>query len=244
MQQGFCAVVAGKHMPMEDLRGKRIAYAFGSNAHYALLRAISSAGLEEADVHLIPLDVDQMPDALADGSIDAFSAWEPTPTIALKRFQNQVVIHRSLSSGYLYFSRSLTESRPEALRLIVASQLRAMRWLWRDPQNLLDASNWAIEAGRDLSGKTGVLTAEDYGTLAKNDLLGLASMPALPGPDQMPDGRLAAEFDFLKKLGKIPATAQWEDVQSCFDNTISREVISSQARYQLSSYHYRAKGGS
>ncbi len=122
MQHGFCAVVAGRHMPMEGLRGKRIAYAFGSNAHYALLQALSSAGLEEADVRLIPLEVDQMPDALADGSIDAFSAWEPTPTIALTRFRNQVVIHRSLSSGYLYFSRSLAESRPKASAAWCGSQ--------------------------------------------------------------------------------------------------------------------------
>ncbi len=244
MQQGFCAVVAGRHMPMDELRGKRIAYPFGSNAHYALLRALSSVGVEEADVRLVPLDVDQMPDALADGSIDAFSAWEPTPTIAVTRFSNQVVIHRSLSSGYLYFSRSLAESRPEALRLILASQLRAMQWLRRDPQNLVDASDWAIEAGRRLSGRTPVLTAEDYGKLANRDLLGLSSMPAIPQEDQMADGRLSAEFGFLKKMGKIPAAAPWEDVRSCFDRTIFQEVVSSERKYHLSRYQYGPKGGS
>ena len=83
-QQGFCSIVAREDMLMKELRGKRIAYAFGSNAHYALLQSLASAGLRERDVRLIPLDVTEMPDALADGTINAFSAWEPTPTIALR----------------------------------------------------------------------------------------------------------------------------------------------------------------
>jgi len=84
-QQGFCSIVAREEMLMKELRAKRIAYAFGSNAHYALLQSLASAGLREEDVRLIPLDVTEMPSALAEGAIDAFSAWEPTPTIALAK---------------------------------------------------------------------------------------------------------------------------------------------------------------
>ncbi len=242
IQQGFCAIVSTRHMPPEQLRGARIGYAFGSNAHYALLNALSAAGLRETDVRLIPLEVNQMPDALERGMIDAFSAWEPTPTIALIRFENQVVIHRSLSSGYLYFSRSFAELHPEALRLILASQLRAMGWLSRDQDNLVEASRWAIEAGRELSGEAPVLSAEQYATLAKSDLLGISSMPTIPEQDLVSGGRLSAEFKFLKALGRVPAAVEWDHVRSCFDRTILEEVISARREYRLASYQYRPEG--
>ena len=244
IKEGFCAIVATRHMLMDKLRGKRVGYAFGSNAHYALLNALSLAGLQETDVRLVSLDVNEMPDALAQGRIDAFCAWEPTPTIALTRFEDQVVIHRSLSSGYLYFSRSFAESHPEALRLILASQFRAMRWLWRAPENLVDASRWTLEAGQNLSGQTPVLSAEQYGRLARTDMLGLSPMPTIPKKDLAPEGRLALEFEFLKTSGNVSSTARWDEVRSCFDRTILQEVISAPREYRLATYQYRAEGGS
>jgi sulfonate transport system substrate-binding protein len=244
IQQGFCAIVATKHMLMEELRGKRVGCAFGSNAHYALLNALSFAGLQESDVRLVSLDVNEMPDALAQGRIDAFCAWEPTPSIALTRFEDQVVIHRSLSSGYLYFSPSFAEEHPEALRLIVASQFRAMRWLWRAPENLADASRWTLEAGQNLSGQAPVLSAKQYGRLARTDMLGLSPMPTIPKKDLAPEGRLALEFEFLKNSGNVSSTARWDEVRSCFDRTILREVISAPREYRLATYQYRAEGGS
>ena len=244
IEEGFCAIVTTRHMLMEDLRGKRVGYAFGSNAHYALLNALSSAGLQESNVRLVSLDVNEMPDALAQSRIDAFCAWEPTPTIALTRFEHQVVIHRSLSSGYLYFSRSFAETHPEALRLILAAQFRAMRWLWRAPENLVDASRWALEAGQNLSGQAPVLSAERYGTLARAEMLGLSPMPAIPKKDLEPEGRMALEFEFLKTSGSVSSTARWDEVRSCFDRTVLQEVISAPREYRLATYQYRAEGGS
>ena len=226
IQQGFVSIVARKHMLLTELKGRRIGYATGSNAHYALLQALASAELAEEDVRLIPLDVNQMPDALAEGTIDAFSAWEPTPTIALTRFEDQVVIHRSLTSGYLYFSRSFAENHAEAIRDVVAAELRATRWLQFRRQNLLEASRWAVEAGRNLAGPMAPLSPEQYVVLARNDLLGHTTRLAIPAADLAPHGRLAAEFQFLKGLGRISKKVGWNDVRSCFDRTIIQEVVS------------------
>ena len=52
-----------------ELRGKRIAYAFGSDSHYCLLDAPANADLSERGAHLIPLDVNQMLDALVAGKL-------------------------------------------------------------------------------------------------------------------------------------------------------------------------------
>ncbi len=67
IQQGFTSIIARHSMLIRELKGKNIGYAFGSNAHYALLNALSSDGLSEAQVNLIPMEVHEMPDALQAG---------------------------------------------------------------------------------------------------------------------------------------------------------------------------------
>jgi sulfonate transport system substrate-binding protein len=60
-----------------DLRGKRVAVAKGSSAHYLLVTAIQHAGLSYSDIQPVYL---QPPDgriALQGGSVDAWSVWDP-----------------------------------------------------------------------------------------------------------------------------------------------------------------------
>lgn len=238
IQQGFCSIVAGRHMLLSDLKGKRVAFGFGSNAHYALLNALSSFGLHETEVRMIPLDVTEMPHALDQGKIDAFSAWEPTPSIALAKFEDQVIIHRSLCSGYLYFSHSFSKQHPEAVRQIVAAEWRALGWIKSRDKNFIKASRWAASAGQSFSGQASVLSERQYVTLAKSDLLGTSWVPAIPHSDIRAGGRLFKEFIFLKGLGKISDAAGWDKVKSRFDHTIVEEVRSAAARFQTRIYKY------
>jgi sulfonate transport system substrate-binding protein len=60
-----------------DLRGKKVAVAKGSSAHYLLVAAIEHAGLHYSDIQPVYL---QPPDgriALQSGSVDAWSIWDP-----------------------------------------------------------------------------------------------------------------------------------------------------------------------
>jgi NitT/TauT family transport system substrate-binding protein len=243
VQFGMCSVVADAPMLMEDLRGRRIGYPFGSNSHYALLQALSSAGLQETDVHLVALDVNEMPGALDRGEIDAFAAWEPTPSNALARFEDQVVIRRSLCSGYMYFSRSFAGQHPEAVRQIVASQVRAMSWMREDEANLLRASRWALQAGQDLSGQAPVLSDRQYAALSRMDALDFSPAAAIPQGDLAPDGRLFREFEFLQALDMIPSTVEWQQVRACFDLDLVEPVIMDARRHQLDLYQYQPSGG-
>lgn len=242
-KQGFSSIVAQRHMLMKELRGKRIGYAFGSNAHYALLQSLTNAGLQETDVRLVPLDINEMPEALDKGKIDAFSGWEPATSIALAKYDDFVVIHRSLSSSYLYFSRSFVEQHPTAVRHIVASQLRSMAWMRHRKENLLNACRWTMQAGDNLSGQTPVFLEEQCASLVKSTLLDISSVAAIPEKYLAPDGQLFREYEFLKGLGKIPGTADWEEVRSCFDLTIIEEVLSGAQKYQLDTHDYSYEGG-
>lgn len=241
IQQGFCSVVAHKPMLMRELRGKRIGYAFGSNAHFALLQALRSAELGETDVELVAMDVSEMPDAMDHGSIDAFAAWEPTPFLAEHRHENQISIHRSICSGYLYFSGRLMGRHPEAVRHIVAAELRALKWM-KNRHNLHEASEWALRAGRSLTSDL-ELTSEDYSLLARKDLLGLGAIPFLPEQALEAGGRLLREFDFLVGLGKISDDVPWETVRGRFASTLLQEILVKRNQYAYDRYDYADAGG-
>jgi NitT/TauT family transport system substrate-binding protein len=238
IQQGFTSVIANHSMLIRELRGKKIGYAFGSNAHYALLKALSSGGLSEAQVNLIPMDVTMMPEALATGEIDAFSSWEPTSTIALTKYPENVVIHRYLSSGYIYFVKSFSDKRPEVVRQIVAAEIRALRWMQSNKQNLLQASKWALQAGENLTNHKLELSVEQNASLGESDILGLTSAPIIPQNDLRQNGPLHMEFEFLKTLAKIPASTNWEKVHSSFDLQIMIDALANSKEYKLNDFNY------
>jgi len=238
IQQGFTSVIANRPMLIRELRGKKIGYAFGSNAHYALLRSLFSDGLNEAQVNLIPMEVTKMPEALQAGKIDAFSAWEPTSTITLTKYPKSVVIHRYLSSGYIYFVKAFSDKHPEVVRQIIAAEIRALRWMQDNRQNLLQASEWAIQAGEDLTNHKPELSVEQNASLAESDILGLISSPIIPQNDLRQNGPLHMEFVFLKALDKIPATSNWDKVHNSFDLQIIIDVLANAKEYKLNEFDY------
>ncbi len=238
IQQGFCSVVARRSMLIRELRGKRIGYALGSNAHYALLRALASGGLNESLVQMIQMDVNEMPEALRAGEIAAFSAWEPTPAITLMKYPESTVIHRYISSGFMYFTRTFSENHPKLVRQILAAEIRALKWMRSNRQNLLLASKWAIQAVEDLTNNKLELSVEQNASLAENDILGLTSAPIIPKNDLRENGPLHKEFEFLKTLNKIPATSNWEKVHNSFDLQIIIDVLANSKEYKLSGFNY------
>lgn len=238
IQQGFTSIVARRSLLIRELRGRNIGYAFGSNAHYALLKALSSDGISEGQVNLIPMEVSEMPDALQAEKITAFSAWEPTPSITLMTYPENVVIHRYLSSGYIYFTKIFSDKFPEIIRQIIASEIRALRWMQSSRQNLLLASQWAIQAGEDLTKRKVNLSVEQNASLAENDILGLTSAPIIPQNYLSPNGSLHMEFKFLKALNKISDSTNWDKVRNSFDLQIIIDVLAHSKEYKLDEGNY------
>ncbi len=238
IQQGFTSIVANRFMLIKELRGKKIGYALGSNAHYALLKALSTARLTEEQVRLVPMEANEMPEALHSGEIAAFSAWEPTPAITLIKYPESLVIHRYLSSGYIYFTKTFSDKYPEIVLQIIAAEVRALRWMQRNRKNLLRASEWVLQAAESLTNQKSKLTIEQNAALAKKDILGIASAPIIPQSDLRQNGPLHTEFEFLKTLDKIPASASWEKVQKSFDFQIMIDVIKHSKKHKLNEFNY------
>ncbi|AIR91073.1 sulfonate ABC transporter substrate-binding protein [Pseudomonas cremoricolorata] len=83
-----------------DLKGKRIATGRGSIGHHLALKALDQVGLSEKDVELRFLGPVDAKIALANGSVDAWSTWEPYTALGELTGQARVLVNgRGLSSG-------------------------------------------------------------------------------------------------------------------------------------------------
>lgn len=138
----------------------------------------------------------------------------------------------------MYFVKSFSDRRPEVVRQIIAAEIRALRWLQSDRQNLLQASEWAIQAGEDLTNHKLELSVEQNASLGKSDILGLTSVPIIPQNDLRQNGPLQMEFEFLKTLGKIPASTNWDKVYNSFDLQTIINVLANSNKYKLNEFDY------
>lgn len=237
-QHGFISIVANKQMLISDLKGKRIGYAFGSNAHYALLDILNRAGLSEEDVKLVKLEVSMMQEALNNGRIDAFSAWEPTPTLAVKYSNKAVNIFKSISSGYFYFTDSFVKEHVKTTYNIIASELRAILWMQDNHYNLLTACGWVIEAYKNFIGKDLALSPDEIADLAMDDIVGISYAPVISMDKLKINGSMYNEFNFLKGLNKIPQSVKWNRIYNSFNANITKRITTEFKHYQLRKFSY------
>jgi ABC-type nitrate/sulfonate/bicarbonate transport system substrate-binding protein len=238
IHQGQIAFIAQRRMLLSELRGKSVGVSFGSSAHQALLRALDMYGVEENRVTLSPMDIIDMPRALEEGRVAAFTSWEPSTAMILKEHEDFTVIHRSQFSGYLYFSGEFVARAPEAARRIVAAQLRAMSWLQANDQNLLRSCRWAREAHQAAVGSSPSLSDQQLAQIVKSDLLDVAPIPEIPEHDLQAEGALARAFAFLQKLGQLPSEATWELTRRGFDRALINQVLQQAERYRLDEHRY------
>lgn len=229
-------VTKRKCRDIKALKGKRIGYPEGSTAHLGLLTALAAAGMTESDVRMTPMEIPELTGALADGRIDAFSAFEPTPTGALAAHPEFVAIQRFHLSGYLLQSRAFGEKEPEAARQIHASYARSLRWLRKSGRNIETATRWTLEAIEALTGKKPEVTAAQLERILRNDTLRFAESPVLGEGDFRKGDFLHKSFLFLQAQGKLPADARWETVERAPNRRVMREVLSAPSKYRLGAY--------
>ncbi len=241
VQQGYTSLMATQSMLLRDLKGKRIAYAFGSIAHFALLKALESTGLEERDAQLLPMEITDMPDALAAGKIDLFSAWEPATAITIKKIPHGETVFRNLNSGYFYFLRPFFQQHPEAVGHIIAAVIRALSWMQTNKQNLLQACRWALADIKAFTDSPMPLSPKELAKLAQDDILGVCKLPLVPIDFLQEKNILHNEFLFLKNLEKIPRNIKWGRIRDSFDRNIILNILSQPSLYHLEVFDYNFK---
>lgn len=113
-----------------DLRGKKVAVAKGSSAHYLLVAAIRHAGLSWSDITPIYLQPSDGRIALQSGSVDAWSAWDPF--IAAAQVQGAKILADGTglmpNRAFYLTSRTVAIKQPAALKAAIESIREIEAW--------------------------------------------------------------------------------------------------------------------
>ncbi|MBU5636380.1 NrtA/SsuA/CpmA family ABC transporter substrate-binding protein [Geomonas sp. Red69] len=238
LKQGFATIVSGKPMLVRDLKGRRVATGLGSAAHFTLLSALQNEGLTEGDIKLVPMEISEMPKALAEGKIDAFSAWEPTPTLAFAAHPEFHMVHKGVSYGFLCLRRDFVRSHPDQARELAAAVVRACAWM-RPPHGLKQAAEWTAASAARLQGAPYQVTGQAMGNIIRNDLLNVPGAPRIPATVLSEEGLLYRKFTFLKRTGNIPESTPWAKVRGSFDTEMMRQVVARGDQLALQRFDYR-----
>ncbi len=100
-----------------DLKGKKIGVAKGSSAYHFLYMALDRGGLKDSDIEIIQLQPDEARPALDNGSIDAWSIWEPYATTAVFQTGAKVLVTGEdlniNAPSFLIARTEFTETHPD-----------------------------------------------------------------------------------------------------------------------------------
>ncbi|NTV48067.1 MAG: ABC transporter substrate-binding protein [Geobacteraceae bacterium] len=242
LKRNFASIVAPRGTTAPGLKGKRIGYAFATTGHYALLKTLQNGGLTERDVTLVPLDVSEMPDALLKGSVDAFAAWEPTPSQFLALHSDRYsTTGRQSSTAFMVVSKAYVGKNPESVQLLATSLARAMSWFEKDANNLRQAVSWNQTTIQKLTGKPSILSTEDLIRQITSDLQTISYSAKLSIFKDQEKNLLADELEFLKNIGKLPKSVQWINIRTSFDNRIMEKIYRKRSASLINKFDYEFK---
>jgi NitT/TauT family transport system substrate-binding protein len=127
----------GKIEQPEDLRGKRIATQRGSAVHYFLHLFLLKNQIDEDDVVVSFLQAEELPQALAEGKIDAFSMREPFIGQARSLLADNAIVFQEpglyVKTMNLVARQDVVEQNAGLIEKVLRSLLRAESFLREHP---------------------------------------------------------------------------------------------------------------
>ncbi|WP_248277220.1 sulfonate ABC transporter substrate-binding protein [Brasilonema octagenarum] len=128
------AILVRNNSPIKtlaDLKGKKVAVAKGSSAHFLLVQALSSTGLQYSDIqptYLSPADARAV---FEQGKIDAWGIWDPFLAAAQKSGGARILRDaKGLASWREFYvtSRSFADANPQLVKQILESVDKVGKW--------------------------------------------------------------------------------------------------------------------
>ncbi|MBN1122367.1 MAG: ABC transporter substrate-binding protein [Anaerolineae bacterium] len=143
----------------EDLKGQPVGVRLGTGAEQVLLRYFEETdGLDWNDFEWVDLNVEDMTAALENGSIQAFTAWEPTPAIAEAQGVGRVMRSYgdiALVPVSLHTTVSYAESHRTELVRFLAAHIAKVELIESDPEQAAQIASEAASAqGSEASPET------------------------------------------------------------------------------------------
>lgn len=133
----FDVVAKTEIKTLADLKGKKIGYSQGTNAHYYLHKALAAGKLTLADVTAVSLTPSDFVTSLVNGALDAFIWTEPHITQALTQGKGRFHAIHSPGLYHTYSSiitlQSTIDQKPELLIKALKALIAADKALKADP---------------------------------------------------------------------------------------------------------------
>ncbi|MBW4597305.1 MAG: sulfonate ABC transporter substrate-binding protein [Brasilonema angustatum HA4187-MV1] len=133
------AIIVQKNSPIKtvaELKGKKVAFAKGSNANYLVVKALESAGLKYSDIKpafLTPADARA---AFEGGNIDAWAIWDPYLAAAQEATGARTITdatNLAPNRGYYLARKSFVEEHPDVLKRILDEVSKVDKWAASNP---------------------------------------------------------------------------------------------------------------
>lgn len=147
------AILVAKDSPLrkpEDLKGRTVAVAQGSSAHFQLIASLRKAGLSLSDVKVSLLQPADALAAFTSGKVDAWAVWDPYTSQVLASGKARVLTDgRGVVNGLGFQIASPTaladKEKAAAIGDYIERLRRAQDWVHRHPEAW--AKVWAKETG-------------------------------------------------------------------------------------------------
>lgn len=238
--KGPMSIVSRDIREVQDLAKKKIAYAFGSNAHFYLLKTLENNNVSKDSIKFFEMDITKMEKALQSHEIDAYSTWELAPPTTTNTIQNKITTHKGTTFGFLTFSDSFSKKHPKAIKQFIAAQIRAVRWLKQDENNINLLCLWIYEVLQKWDQREVPLSIEKTKrhVVEATSRVYLQEIPRLPKKEFQDRGLLKQEFLFLKEQHFIAEDVAWDDTIQSFNFNIINDVISNQELYRLNEFSF------
>lgn len=122
----------------QDLKGKNIGTMQNSAHHFFVSRFFSEHNIRSSDVKLSFYPAEQLPKALADGSIDATATREPYLSEINAMLGNNVFMFESkgiyITYDLLVTTETFIKTNPEAIRRLLSALIKTEKFIRKSPE--------------------------------------------------------------------------------------------------------------
>jgi sulfonate transport system substrate-binding protein len=147
--QGILVQANSPIRTIADLKGKRVGFTKGSSAHNIIVQALEKAGLTYADITPVYLTPPDAGPAFANGSIDAWSIWDPYFAIGETKQNGRVLVNASeitKTNSFYIANRDFAKNHGAVLQQIIDVTTVTAKW----------AESHRDEVAKSLSAVTGI----------------------------------------------------------------------------------------
>jgi sulfonate transport system substrate-binding protein len=203
--QGILVAANSPIRTIADLKGKRVGFTKGSSAHNLVVQTLEEAKLSYGDITPVYLTPPDAGPAFANGSIDAWSIWDPYYAIGETKQNGRILVDASeitKTNSFYIANRDFAKNHGPLLQQIIEVTSVAANW----------AETHRDEVAQSLSIVTGIPL--DIQTIAANR----SSYAVVPITEDIIATQQGVADRFFK-LGLIPRPvvvrdAVWKPVQS------------------------------